>query len=208
MPRAQRLALEPQSAARAARAPGRALPDRQRQRGGGRLSGVAHARRRHAQARAGALSRRSRRLLHVRGRHARRLRGAARSDRLQARGHGRDRRLGRDGDRNFARSPPLPGVDARASGSRRPQPSMPGARARDDGAAQSRRSQRRLAARRNSVLDLSTMPLREVNRLLHETKERRFPDQEPARAARDRLRARWRPRTSWSMATSATIAPG
>ena len=41
----------------------------------------------------------SRRLLHIRGRHGRRLRGAARPDRLQARGDGRDRRMGRDGVR-------------------------------------------------------------------------------------------------------------
>ena len=33
---------------------------------------------------------------------------------------------------------------------------------------------RRAAARRNSVFDLSTMPLREVNRLLHETKDGDF----------------------------------
>ena len=33
---------------------------------------------------------------------------------------------------------------------------------------------RQAAARRNSVLDLSTMPLREVNRLLHETKDGDF----------------------------------
>ena len=98
LPRAQRLALEPQPPARAACAAGRALPDRQRQRGGGGLSRVAHSRRRYARARAGALPRRSRRLLHVRGRHARRLRGAARSDRVQAGRDGRDRRLGRDGD--------------------------------------------------------------------------------------------------------------
>ena len=47
LPRAQRLAVEPQPPARAARAPRRALPDRERQRGGGRLSDVAHARGRH-----------------------------------------------------------------------------------------------------------------------------------------------------------------
>ena len=50
-------------------------------------------------ARAGArgLPRRPRRLLHLRRRHGRRLRRAARPDRLQAGGDGRDRRLGRDG---------------------------------------------------------------------------------------------------------------
>ena len=54
-----------------------------------------------ALARAGArgLPRRPRRLLHVRRRDGRRLRGAARPDRVQAGGDGRDRRLGRDGVR-------------------------------------------------------------------------------------------------------------
>ena len=63
------------------------------------------------------LPRRSRRLLHVPGRHGRWLRGAARPDRVQARGARRDRRLGRDGvrvpgDRRAARAP-----RTRASGS-------------------------------------------------------------------------------------------
>ena len=47
LPGAQRLAVEPQPPARAARAPRRALPDRERQRGRGRLSDLAHARGRH-----------------------------------------------------------------------------------------------------------------------------------------------------------------
>ena len=56
---------------------------------------------------------RPRRLLHLRGRHRRRVRRAARSDRLQAGGDGRDRRLGGDGLR-------VPGArDAPGSGRRR-----------------------------------------------------------------------------------------
>ena len=79
LPRAQRLAVEPQPPARAARPPRRALPDRERQRGGGRLPDLAHARGRQPEAGAGALAYRPRRLLHLRGRHPRRLRRAARS---------------------------------------------------------------------------------------------------------------------------------
>ncbi len=51
LPRAQWLAVEPQPSARAARASRRAIPDRERQRGGGRLSDVAHARGRHSRSR-------------------------------------------------------------------------------------------------------------------------------------------------------------
>ena len=46
----------------------------------------------------------SRRLLHVRGRHGRRVRGAARSDRLQAGRPRGDRRVGRDGAPSGGRS--------------------------------------------------------------------------------------------------------
>ena len=112
LPRAQRLAVEPQPAARGSRAPRRAVPDRQRQRGRRRLSDLAHARGRQPEAGAEPLAARPRRLLHVRGRHARRLRRAARSGRLQARRHGRDRRLGGVRHRSSARSPRLPGVEA------------------------------------------------------------------------------------------------
>ena len=52
-----------------------------------------------------ALPRRPGRLLHVRRRHDRRVRGAARPDRLQARGDGGERRVGRDGVASTARSP-------------------------------------------------------------------------------------------------------
>ena len=60
---------------------------------------VAAARGRDARAGARGLPRRPRRLLHLPRRHGRRLRRAARPDRLQAGGAGRDRRLGRDGVR-------------------------------------------------------------------------------------------------------------
>ena len=73
------------------------VPDRQRQRGRGRLSDLAAERGRESRPGAGGGAGRSRRLLHLRGRHARRLRRAARQLRLQARGARRDRRLGRDG---------------------------------------------------------------------------------------------------------------
>ena len=99
VPRPQRLALEPQPAAPDAAARGDRVPDRERHGGRRGLPRVAAARGRHAAGRARALPRRARRLLHVRGRDGRRLRRAARPDRLQARGDGRERRLGRDGVR-------------------------------------------------------------------------------------------------------------
>ena len=106
---------------RDAAARGDPLPDRQRQRGRGRLPDLADARGRDARAGARGLPGRPRRLLHVRGRNGRRLRGAARSDRLQAGGDGRDRRVGGDGlrvpgDRGAARAPrtPSPGSPSRA----------------------------------------------------------------------------------------------
>ena len=99
VPRAQRLAVEPQPAAPAAARRGHRVRDRQRHRGGGGLPDLAAARGRLARAGARGLPRGPRRLLHVRGRHDRRLRGAARPDRVQAGGDGRDRRLGRDGVR-------------------------------------------------------------------------------------------------------------
>ena len=72
-----------------------------------------------ARGRARGLPDRPRRLLHLRGRHGRRLRRAARPDRLQAGGDGRDRRLGRDGlrvprDRRAARRRGRRRVGARA----------------------------------------------------------------------------------------------
>ena len=56
---------------------------------------------------------RPRRLLHLLRRHQGRLRRAARPDRLQARGAGRDRRLGGDGDRVPRHRPPAGRREAR-----------------------------------------------------------------------------------------------
>ena len=70
VPRAQRLAVEPQPAARGAQAPGRHLRQRERQRGGRRLPHLEAQERRVAEARARGRARRSRRLLHLLRRHA------------------------------------------------------------------------------------------------------------------------------------------
>ena len=110
LPRPQRLALQPQPAAPAAAPRGHRASDGERHGGRGGLPDVAAARGRHAAGGARALPRRARRLLHVRGRHGRRLRRAARPDRLQAGGDGRDGRVGGDGLR-------VPG-DRRAAGRR------------------------------------------------------------------------------------------
>ena len=133
VPGPQRLALEPQPAAADAAARGDRVPDRERHRGRGRLPRVAAARGRHAAGGARALPRRARRLLHVRGRHGRRLRRAARPDRVQAGRDGGERRLGRDGvgvprDRGAAGRRRRGGVGARAGagvlvGARRPRAS-------------------------------------------------------------------------------------
>ena len=119
LPRAQRLALQPQPPAREPAQGGHPLRQRERHRGRRRLPGLAAARGREPAGGARGLPRRPRRLLHVRRRHARRLRRHARPDRLQAGGHGRDRRLGRDGvrvprDRGAARSRRRALVGARA----------------------------------------------------------------------------------------------
>ncbi len=76
---------------------GHRLPDRERLRGRRRLPDLADRERRDAEGGAGELPRGPRRLLHLRRRHRRRLRRAARPDRLQAGGDGRDRRVGGDG---------------------------------------------------------------------------------------------------------------
>ena len=121
LPRPQRLALQPQRACGAscaatasASAPTTTRRSRPATSPGGCAGGATIE-----EALEGCLSR-ARRLLHLRGRHARRLRRAARPVRLQARGPRRDRRLGRDGlrvpgDRGAARR-----RRRRASGSRRP----------------------------------------------------------------------------------------
>ena len=99
LPRPQRLALEPQPAAREPAPRGDRVPDRERHRGRGRLPRLAPARGRVARAGARGLPRRPRRLLHLPRRHGGRVRRAARPDRVQAGGPRRDRRLGRDGVR-------------------------------------------------------------------------------------------------------------
>ena len=202
VPRAQRLAVEPQPLRRDAAARGDRVPDRERHRGRGRLPDVADARGRVARPGARGLPRRSRRLLHLRRRHGRRLRGAARSDRLQAGGARRDRRLGRDGvrvprDRRPARRRrcAASGSPSRASstrGSGRPSRERDGARRRD------RRPGVDAAARAQPA------PPR-----------RRATGDGPARAggcstrrAPTRSRAAWTPSSrSRSTATSATTAP-
>ena len=119
LPRAQRLALQPQPPAREPAPRGHPLRQRERHRGRGRLPGLAPARGREPAARrsraastTSTASTRSRR-------HARRVRGHARPDRVQAGRDGRDRRLGRDGlrvprDRGAARSRRRALVGARA----------------------------------------------------------------------------------------------
>ncbi len=97
LPRPQRLALEPQPSAREPASGGDRLSDRERHRGRGRVSRLAHARGGDARAGARGLPLGPRRLLHLRGRNSRRLRGLARSDRVQARGARRDRRVGGNG---------------------------------------------------------------------------------------------------------------
>src|SRR4030095_1261922 len=109
----------------------------------------------------------------VRGRDSRRLRRAARPDRMQACRHGRDRRLGRDGDRVSRHSAIAwcrrrTNLGAGAGNGIRLEPE------RVMMAGSSASVATRSAAHRNSVLDLSMMPLRGVNQLLHETKEGDF----------------------------------
>ena len=91
VPRAQRLAVQPQQPAPRAEARRHDLRDRERHRSRRRLPHVAHEPGHEPRRGAGEEPRRSRRLLHLRRRHQERLRRRARSDRLQAGGHGRDR---------------------------------------------------------------------------------------------------------------------
>ncbi len=144
------------------------------------------------------LAARPRRLLHLRRRHARRLRGAARSDRLQARRHGRDRRLGRLRHRSIARSRRCRASRRPGSGSRSRQPSTPGAGApemttRKMATAKAGASKPGALPARNSTLDLARMSLREVNQLLHDADGGDFLIQQSARGARPRCRARRQP---------------
>src|SRR5206468_3272538 len=108
--------------------------------------------------RARELPRRARRLLHLPGRHGRRLRGPARPDRVQARGACRDGRLGGDGVRvPRDRRPPgcVRRVDLGARAERRLRVGE-GARAGTPPAAGA------------AVVDLASTPLRELNQRLHE----------------------------------------
>ena len=110
LPRPQRLALQPQPAARLAAPRGDRVPDGQRHGGRRGLPHVAAARGRVARRGAARLPGGPGRLLHVPGRHGRRLRGPARPDRLQARRAGGDGRVGGDGlrvprHRRAARAP-------------------------------------------------------------------------------------------------------
>ena len=138
LPGAQRLAVEPQPPAPPPARRGHRVPDRQRHRGGRRLPDLAAARGRVPRAGARGLPRGPRRLLHVRGRHDRRLRGAARPDRLQAGGDGGDRRLGRDGVRVPGDRRAAGRRDARAPGSRSLDASTAGSGPRSDGRSRER----------------------------------------------------------------------
>ena len=109
----------------------------------------------------------ARRLLHLRGRHRRRLRRAARPVRLQAGGDGRDRRLGGDGirvprDRDAARGGRRDRLGARPAA--RLQLAATGWRVSDDRGDRPARGRPR-----------RTISLRELNARLHE----------PRRPARD-----------------------
>ena len=158
LPRPQRLALEPQHAAPGAAARGDRVPDRERHRGRGRLPRVAAARGCLARAGARGLPRRSRRLLHLRGRHGRRLRGAARPDRLQAGGARRDRRVGRDGVR-------VPRDRRAPRRRRRARCGSPSRASSTSGTG--RPSRERNASKPRSSISRST-PLRELNQRLHD----------------------------------------
>ena len=119
LPGPQRVALEPQPAARRAAAKGDRVPDRQRLRGRRRLPDLAALGGRRPGDGAERLPGRPGRLLHLRRRHGRRVCGPARPDRLQAGGDGRERRMGGDGlgvpgDRDAARRRGRRALGARA----------------------------------------------------------------------------------------------
>ena len=176
---------------------GHRVPDRQRLRGRRRLPDLAHARGRDARAGARGLPRRPRRLLHVRGRHGRRLRGAARPDRLQAGGDGRDRRAGWRWPPSTARS-----RCCRAPTTRHDV----GARARAASTAgNGRRSREAATATSRSGSDPAARAERRAAR--DRTPEPPLARAQPARRARARRRASTRRSRSRSTATSATTAP-
>ena len=193
LPRAQRLALEPQPVARAPDAPRRALPDRERQRSGRRLSHLAPAQGRQRSRTLWSARGGSRRLLYLRCRHARRLRGAARSRRLQAGRHGRDGQLGRvrhgvPRARRIAGRRRCPHLGAGARHRLRLEPAP-------EHAAQTRFRAKPAPARapsRNTTLDLARLSVRQVNQLLHEARGGDFLLKNPRGAARHRRRSRRR----------------
>ena len=135
-----------------------------------------------------ALPRGPRRLLHLRGRHARRLRGAARPDRVQAGRDGRDRRLGGDGVGvpRHRRCCPAPRRPHLGAGARRVYIWEPAARLMVAGSV--------LAT---EVVDLAATPLRELNAAAPRggplgRRAGALARAEPRRRARPRLRARRR----------------
>ena len=152
-----------------------------------------------APAGARGLSRRPRRLLHLSRRHGRRLRRAPRSGRLQARGHGGDRRLGGDG----LRVPRDRGVAGRRGRELwEPEPSVVYAWERVLVSMSAVRGGRVGRSRETS--------LRELNQRLHELPASAGPAhwRSCTRTARTPSPAASTPRSrSRSTATSATTAP-
>ena len=204
LPRAQRLALEPQPAAREPAPRGDRVPDRERHRGRRRLPRVADARGRDPRAGARGLPHRSRRLLHLRGRHRGRLRGAPRPDRVQAGGARRDRRLGRDGLRVAGDLGPARAPRRRGCGSRSPASSTSGRRSpheRGRRRRKRRRSRSSTSRRRRFASSTGVSTSWRARRA-------RAPGASSIRTGRTRSRAGSTRRSrSRSRGTSATTAP-
>ena len=131
LPGAQRLAVEPQPPARELIRHGERFQTENDSEVAAALSDLAHARGRHPEAGAGGARSTISTASTPSWSAPRRLRRAARSDRLQAGGHGRDRRLGRL-RHGVSRARRLcPASTRRASGSRSRPPSTSGAGAPD-----------------------------------------------------------------------------
>ena len=136
-------------------------------------------------------------------RHDRRLRRAARPDRLQAGRARRDRRLGGDG-LGVARDRRPPGRRGRAGcGSPRPASSTPGS-----GEGLMARTREATGV---EVVDLAVTPLRELNQRLHDVARDGGPatlaHREPERRPRGRVPGSTPRSRSRSTGTSATTAP-
>ena len=206
LPRAQRLALQPQPPARAAAAPWRALPDRERQRGRGRLSRLAHARRRHARA-ARWSTRSTISTASTPSSSARATASPCCAIRSPASRPSWPRpTTGSRSARSSARSRALPGVD----GARiwEPAPATVYAWSRSLSMPRIDLEPRAAAARRAIPCSISrSMSLRAGQPAAARRRVRRLPDRQSARRACARLRARWRRSTSRSTAMSATTAP-